>query len=239
MLRTFITGGIILFLLISSFNPIVSSYENTSLNIIYVNDCNIPFNTIQEAIDNANNGDTIYISSGIYYEHIVVDKPITIVGAGAEDTIIDGMNEDEHIFNIVSDKVDISGFTIMNCSIGFSGIRVNNNSCNIHHNIFKECGGGVELWDVQDVVIHNNTIADNTWGIYVHNSIDCSINNNIISNNFYGMELGYSAIEIKIHLKIMIILLYSYIVQKIIYYMIIFLRIIIRVLLLMIHVIIL
>ena len=90
-------------------------------------------NSIEDMIDNANSGDTIYISSGIYYEHIIVDKSLTIIGDGAETTIVDGTGEDEHIFNIISDGVSISGFTIRNCSIGFSGIRVNSNSCNIYH----------------------------------------------------------------------------------------------------------
>jgi len=187
----------ILILLFSSIIPISSSLEDTYHNTIDVKSINVRDSIIQDAIDNANDGDTIYISSGIYYENIIVDKPLTIIGEGADTTIVDGMGLNEHIFNIISDNVEITGFTIMNCSIGFSGIRVNNNSCNIHNNVFSDCGGGVELWNVENVDIHNNTIEDNTWGIYVHSSEDCSINDNAISNNVYGMELGYSTIEIK------------------------------------------
>jgi len=196
MLKKPTIWGIILILLFTSFNSLASNIEDYS-NTIYLNDSSISLNSIQEAIDNANDGDTIYISSGVYYEHIVVDKQLTIIGDGSDVTFVDGMGLDEHVFNIVSDNVDISGFTIMNCSIGFSGIRVNNDFCNIHHNIFRFCGGGVELWDVKDIIIHNNTIEDNTWGIYVHNSKDCSINDNTLMNNVYGMEIGYSTIEIK------------------------------------------
>jgi len=185
MFNKSIARGIILFLLISSFNTVTSSYETTSNS------------SIQEMIDNANHGDTIYVSAGTYYEHLVVDKPLTIIGDGAESTIVDGMGLDEHVFTIVSDNVDISGFTIMNCSIGFSGIRVYNDSCNIHNNIFRMCGGGVEPRNVEDVNIHNNTIEENIWGIFIHSSMDCSINDNIIRENIYGMELGYSTAEIK------------------------------------------
>jgi len=184
-------------LLLSSFISIASNFENSNTKSTLINGGNISYNSIQEAIDNSDDGDTIHISSGIYYEHIIVDKPLTIIGNGADNTIVDGMGLDEHIFNIVSDSVDISGFTIMNCSIGFSGIRVNNDSCSIHDNIFRFCGGGVELWDVEDVVIHNNTIRDNTWGVYVHSSNDCSIDDNTIGENVYGMELGYSTITIR------------------------------------------
>lgn len=92
MQRTLIVGGITLLFLLTSVIPFTSGYENTSNNIIYVNDnVKTEYNGIQEAIDNANDGDTIHISSGIYYEHIVVDKPLTIVGDGAESTIVDGI----------------------------------------------------------------------------------------------------------------------------------------------------
>ena len=164
MLHKSLAEGRLLFFLISNLNTVSSSYENNFNN------------SIQESIDNANHGDTIYVSSGIYYEHIVVDKPLTIIGDGEDTTIVDGMGDDEHIFNIISDDVSISGFTIMNCSIGFSGVRVNNDSCDIYNNIFRMCGGGVELWDVEDIFVHNNIIEDNTWGTYVHNSVDCGIN---------------------------------------------------------------
>jgi len=93
MFRTLLIGGITLLFILSSIIPFISGYENNSNN------------SIQELIDNANSGDTIYISSGIYYENIIVDKPLTIIGDGAESTIIDGMGLDEHIFNIVSETM--------------------------------------------------------------------------------------------------------------------------------------
>ena len=47
---------------------------------------------IQDLIDNASSGDTIYIPSGIYYESIVIDKSITLVGEDKNTTIIDAEN---------------------------------------------------------------------------------------------------------------------------------------------------
>ncbi|MCZ2809141.1 MAG: pectinesterase family protein, partial [Candidatus Bathyarchaeota archaeon] len=46
--------------------------------------------TIQEAINNANEGDTIFVRAGTYYEHVVVDKALSLVGENKHNTIIDG-----------------------------------------------------------------------------------------------------------------------------------------------------
>jgi hypothetical protein len=47
------------------------------------------FETIQEAIDNAEAGDIIQVWPGTYTESLVIDKPLTIRGSGADLTIID------------------------------------------------------------------------------------------------------------------------------------------------------
>lgn len=48
------------------------------------------FSSIQVAVDAANNGDIIRIGEGIYTETVLIDKDLTLAGAGAGVTIIDG-----------------------------------------------------------------------------------------------------------------------------------------------------
>jgi len=48
------------------------------------------YSTIQSAIDNASDGDLIYIYSGIYYEPLTLRKSLTLQGQDANTTIIDG-----------------------------------------------------------------------------------------------------------------------------------------------------
>lgn len=50
------------------------------------------YSKIQDAIDNASNGDTVFVYNGIYYENLVVDKSINLQGENKEYTIIDGDN---------------------------------------------------------------------------------------------------------------------------------------------------
>ena len=50
------------------------------------------YSKIQDAIDNASDGDTIFVYSGIYHENIVINKSITLLGSGQDSTIISGFN---------------------------------------------------------------------------------------------------------------------------------------------------
>ena len=45
--------------------------------------------TIQEAINNANEGDVIFVRHGTYYENLVVNKSVSLVGEDRETTTID------------------------------------------------------------------------------------------------------------------------------------------------------
>ena len=60
-----IAGGIILFLILSSFNSITSSIENSSYNTIHVRPINLYANIIQEMIDNAEDGDIVIVNLSI------------------------------------------------------------------------------------------------------------------------------------------------------------------------------
>ncbi|MCK5301328.1 MAG: hypothetical protein KAJ21_05435, partial [Thermoplasmatales archaeon] len=61
-------------LLFSSIISFVSSYEVSSNNIIYVDDDGgADYIRIQDAIDNASDGDTVFVYNGIYIETLKVD----------------------------------------------------------------------------------------------------------------------------------------------------------------------
>jgi hypothetical protein len=81
--------------------------------------------TIQSAIDAASPGDTIKVLPGIYTEQLTIGKSVTLVGTGAQSTIIKAPTELEpHVLGIpniieVSNGADVTikGFTIS----GFDG----------------------------------------------------------------------------------------------------------------------
>ena len=38
------------------------------------------YTTVQEAIDAANDGDTVYVFGGTYYENVIVNKRLSLIG---------------------------------------------------------------------------------------------------------------------------------------------------------------
>jgi len=173
---------------------------------------------IQNLIDNASGG-TIYIPSGIYYEHITINKSINLVGEDKDTTIIDGGGVGI-VITIFSNWVNISGFTIQNsgnycCDTGIQifsnhsiikgnniisnqndGISLDYSNDNIikGNNIVSNNNNGINLHQSYNNTIGGNTISNNKVGIYLyHTSGNIIKGSNIISNNDYGIYLDYSS----------------------------------------------
>ena len=136
---------------------------------------NVPsdYPTIQAAINAAMSGDTINVSSGLYYENVVVNKTLTLIGAGPSSTIIDGSGTGV-VVTVVADYVNISGFTIRNG--GKDGIRID---------IFGHSN------------IRDNNITDNGWnGVCLRYSDDNAINSNYVTDNGWS-DLFYSGVYVE------------------------------------------
>ncbi|RLF45340.1 MAG: hypothetical protein DRN29_06910, partial [Thermoplasmata archaeon] len=89
------TLAILLIPFISAENEILSSNDLNG-NILYVGGSGTGnYSRIQDAIDDANDGDTIFVysNSSPYYEHIIINKSINLVGENKNTTIIDGNKE--------------------------------------------------------------------------------------------------------------------------------------------------
>jgi hypothetical protein len=71
-----------------------------------------PSNTpIQHAIDNANEGNTICVKDGTYTENVDVNKRLTIKSEnGAASTTVRASNSNDHVFEVTTSNVNISGF---------------------------------------------------------------------------------------------------------------------------------
>jgi hypothetical protein len=82
--------------------------------------------TIQAAVDAASDRDTVQVAAGVYAEHVSINKDLTINGAGAAATIVDGMQSGT-VFTINSGIVSLSGMTIRNGStVGGNGGGISN-----------------------------------------------------------------------------------------------------------------
>jgi len=151
-----------------------------SVNVVVRTQIRVPqdYATIQEAIDAAVSGETIVVASGVYHEHIGVDKPLALVGEDCDTTIIDGGGETRVIVVIKASQVRLSGFTIRN---GAGGVLLDySNNSVISGNAIVNTMDGLSLLFSHNNTITSNTIKDNETGLF----IGYSDNNTVYYNNF-------------------------------------------------------
>ncbi|MCJ7443078.1 MAG: hypothetical protein MUO26_00855 [Methanotrichaceae archaeon] len=144
------------------------------------------YSNIQAAVDAANPGSTITVAAGTYLENIHIDKPLTIKGAGADKTIVDG-NRFGSVFTIGKNNANIdvilSGMTIKG-GVG-SSISVDDNDPNTYI-----CGGGILNYcrlTVTDCSISSNT-ANYGYGGGIFNKGTVNLNNgtSVTQNSAYN-----------------------------------------------------
>lgn len=153
------------------------------------------YTTIQDAVNAASAGDLIFVSAGTYYEHVVVDKSVTLVGEDRDRTIIDGAGSGI-IVTIASSNVTISNFTIRNSGKLGRGISWTENTLdnvNITGNILTSHGIGITgLSNVshENFYILGNNISDNLIGVHVEDdNVPPKVLGNIIIQNSIGIQL--------------------------------------------------
>jgi parallel beta-helix repeat protein len=159
------------------------------------------FSTIQQAINAADPGDIIFVKAGTYYENVVVNKSITLVGENKTTTIIDG-NYIGNVILITAQNVTITGFTIRNSGSGSiaAGIKVEASYAVIQNNIIKNTSNGIRVYNVGNAKVEGNVIYNCSYaGVMLHWVIS---ETNVIYNEIsycskYGMDLdGVKNIEV-------------------------------------------
>jgi len=153
------------------------------------------FDNIQEAINNASSGDTVFVHIGTYYEHVVINKTITLVGEDNNFTIIDG-NKTNNVICIRANNVTVKSFTVTKSGMYlYSGILVDHSmGCIIINNKVIYNYEGINLLYSRSNVVCGNTISSNYEGILFYSSSNNVVSGNVIlHNNFAGMSLYYSS----------------------------------------------
>lgn len=117
--------------------------------------------TIQQAVDIANNGDTVLVEAGHYHEkNLVIQKSIVLLGINRP--ILDGDKKYE-IISIKADNVTVDGFKLIRSGIGT-----------------LDDPAGIKIYNKRNVTISNNDLFDTFFGIYSQVGRNCIIKNNTL-----------------------------------------------------------
>jgi parallel beta-helix repeat protein len=120
--------------------------------------------TIQAAINAASDEDTVFVRNGTYYENVVINKTVSLMGESKETTVIDGQFRKSVVY-LTKPYINISGFKITHSAIW--------------QGPFDSAGMCIVPSSAQHANICENTFTENADGISV-----CGSHNTISANNF-------------------------------------------------------
>jgi len=123
------------------------------------------FDSIENAINNVSFNGTVYVYNGIYYENIVINKSISIIGEDKETTVING-NRKGNVISIINPQCTIQNMNISNGGSN-SGVKILSNKN----------------------ILTNNTLNDNYYGIWIDSKTQNTVSNNIFSKNYNAIRL--------------------------------------------------
>lgn len=151
--------------------------------------------TIQEAVDAASDGDTIFVSQGTYNENLKINKQVSIWSDSRNpgDTIVKAADPSESAVEITANRATFSGFGVEGSNK--AGILLTGaTNCYINNNLAKNSEYGILLQNAKTNNINGNTMTLNEVGIRLENSDSNTIQDNLIAYNYeYGISLKESS----------------------------------------------
>lgn len=144
------------------------------------------YNTIQRGIADAVAGDTIIVCSNgsmSYKENVVINVSVNLYG-NQSGVWVNVSSTSLPVFNITSNWVNITNFTVSN-STGSSGVYIIGNNSNVYGVTSIKNSNGITL------ISKNNTLSNNIINSNNNNGLDISSNgNNIIENTANNNQAG-------------------------------------------------
>lgn len=179
------------------------------------------YTSIQQAINHASTGDTVYVynDSAPYHESVLVNKTIHLIGEQKETTVIDGSGHIADLITVTAPQVVIQGFTLIHSGrdalvIHQDGATISNliisnctqhgvyvyksgenptNRCTIRDCTITGTTDGVIALVCNRTLITHDTIRGNHAGITLTNSFFNNISFNDIDGNEYGIVDSFSS----------------------------------------------
>jgi len=162
------------------------------------------FDNIQDGVSEVIAAGTVYVAPGMYMESVTVNKPVSVMGAGAGFAILDGVSDapgSRGFYVDRADDVSITGFGIKNYETGVylrgtgtgKGPRVQNAS--IMYNAFESNDAGSNSYAVRGAYVYTSTICSNDislgyngiWLQDTYGTVVCY--NDIHENKGFGVKI--------------------------------------------------
>ncbi len=153
----------------------------------------VKYSSIQKAINNAGEGDTIFVGSGVYHQPFVVNKTVSLVGEDTETTLICG-DGTQTILKIADQNVNITSFTIQNGTEGIY-LTLYTGSCTIKDCKIIDNIIGIFVKSDDNLLIGNIIGNNSESGIKIYASCSCSpvegndVTETSLLDNGYGVQL--------------------------------------------------
>jgi parallel beta-helix repeat protein len=143
------------------------------------------WDTIQEGVDDASDGDTVIVYAGEYVENVNIygQGRLTLIGEGTDVVTVTAASAsaDDDVFEVFADYVDISGFTVTGATQSYG------------------VGAGICLFYAEHCNISNNNISNNSCGIYMEDTSNNTLRNNAISGNGWNFGVFGKSLSHHIH----------------------------------------
>jgi nitrous oxidase accessory protein len=156
------------------------------------------YTSIQKAIDNSSNGDTIYVYNKTYNENLdTKTKKITLMGEDRGTTIIQGQGTTPTVkigTGLGTSDITITGFTLIGVTPEpVIQVSTSSSSILINHNLIQEGAYGISVdANTNKITITDNIISNQVYaGIQAQSTSYDVISENLIKNSGgQGMDLG-------------------------------------------------
>lgn len=180
----------------------LASLNGRAENSVNVRIISVPedFARIQLAINAASDRDIVFVGAGTYYESLVLNKSILLLGTGYPNTIVDA-NRTADVITISANNAVVYGFTFQNGGLTIPahyGVNIDNvDNVLVYNNFISGNFVGIKLGDKQrgshGNIIKTNIVTKNRYGIFVDHSSENLFYGNVISmNEWNGIEIAWS-----------------------------------------------
>ncbi|HDO19095.1 MAG TPA: PKD domain-containing protein [Thermoplasmatales archaeon] len=204
-MRKYLSLVIGVLLVISSIGYTSDIVRSTGGRILYVGGVGPGnYTSIQSAIDDASDGDTIFVYPGIYRENLVINKSINLIGANKSTTIImadkdsgDSIHPFQVLVKVAADKVNISNLTIIDNFTTYTLYidRVKKISILNSDFIGRRSLSSICITQSSRVTLKSNTLINASISVWWSSEgiriIDNTLNNKL-SNGTAGISISFS-----------------------------------------------